>query len=116
MLAEKMLTQPGNFDSCWNFGPSEQNISVNDVVNLFKKFHGNIEVIYENDLNFNEAISLSLDTKKSREMLEWSPRLSIEAAVYLTVTWYRAYSEKRNMLAYSGRQILEYVKLVKTCN
>ncbi len=69
-----------------------------------------LEIQFERgDATRPEAGLLSLDSTKAKVELGWRPRLTIEAAVALTVEWYRAYREHADMRAFSERQIEHYV-------
>jgi CDP-glucose 4,6-dehydratase len=57
----------------------------------------------------SEDAVLRLDSTKSRVRLGWRPRLSLDAAIQLTVDWYRAHhAGQQSMLALSERQIAYY--------
>ena len=54
---------------------------------------------------------LRLDSTKARTILGWHPRLSFEAAVALTVDWYKAHLRGgTDMRAYTQRQIDLYTR------
>ena len=58
----------------------------------------------------HEAGLLMLDNTKSRELLGWSPRLSIDEAIAWTLEWYRAYANGKDMKEYSVRQIEKFLR------
>lgn len=56
----------------------------------------------------HEAHYLTLNAAKAHTALGWSPRLSLDDALELTVRWYKAYSEGRDMRQFSLGQIAAY--------
>ena len=57
-----------------------------------------------------ESKDLNINSKKVYKFLDWSPSLSIENAVNLTVEWYRAFKKKQDLFYLTKIQILNYFK------
>jgi CDP-glucose 4,6-dehydratase len=56
----------------------------------------------------HETPVLRLDATKAATQLGWRPRCSLDEALAMTVDWYRAYLEGRDMAAVSRQQINDY--------
>jgi len=59
----------------------------------------------------HEATLLSLDSALARHELDWRPRLSVAAALQMTVEWHKAYESGCAMDQFSMQQIEEYERL-----
>ena len=57
-----------------------------------------------------ESKDLNINSKKVYKFLDWSPSLSIENAVNLTIEWYRAFKKKQDLFYLTKIQILNYFK------
>ena len=80
-LAEQLVNEPVRFAEAWNFGPpAEERVEVGAVVERFVAAMGRGDVTFgEVDRNApHEASELRLDSAKSRLLLPWTPRLSLD--------------------------------------
>ena len=114
-LAYLSYTSKKNYlASSWNFGPNKSAcISVRQVLMQFKNR-------YQNKLNFvmpkkkylHEATYLSLDVKKAKKYLNWTPKWSVKKAIDYTNDWYEALSNKdlNEIKKVSKNQIMNYMK------
>ena len=59
-----------------------------------------------------ESKNLNINSRKVYKFLNWSPSLSIESAINLTIEWYRAFKKKQDLLYLTKLQILNYIKKV----
>ena len=91
LLAERLAGDRVQFGSSWNFGPRDE-----DAITVSELVHRLAAVWPEKRLDvriepaaLHEAGVLRLDTTRARMHLRWSPALSIDEAVALTVNWYR---------------------------
>jgi CDP-glucose 4,6-dehydratase len=110
VLAEKMLEDPHKYSEAWNFGPGYNgNRTVKDLTcEVIKNWgKGEWELMEENHKNYEHGL-LSLDISKARQILGWNPFLSFEESIKMTVDWYKAQSEKKNMQEFSLKQIELY--------
>ena len=57
-----------------------------------------------------ESKDLNINSKKVYKFLDWSPSLSIENAVNLTIEWYRAFKKRQDLFYLTKIQILNYFK------
>tara|TARA_B100001057_G_scaffold446114_1_gene484391 strand:+ start:23043 stop:24131 length:1089 start_codon:yes stop_codon:yes gene_type:complete len=97
----------------FNFGPKIKNsISVNHLINKFKKIDKNIQT--ENNIYKQkkiETIFLSLNCNKSKNKLYWEPCLDLNQTIKFTYDWYYNYYKKNNIFDFSKKQVLEYMKI-----
>jgi CDP-glucose 4,6-dehydratase len=110
-LAEKLLGD-ARLATGWNFGPrTDESASVGDVADVLARLWSS-GASWEQDPadHPHEAATLKLDSTKARLELGWTPRLSLEASLRLTVDWYESYSRGSDVAALMRRQIREYVE------
>ena len=107
LLAEKLKIDAEKYSSAWNFGP---NYGVQfSVLDMVKKLNHVFPVSVNTELSkFKETHFLSIDSAKSKKLLGWNPRFETMESIELTVAWYQAYVEKRDMLALTNLQIDRY--------
>ena len=94
----------------WNFGPEPKNhIKVSEVAEIVsKKLSSNISWV--NDVNYNppESEKLFLDSSKAVNQLRWKNRLDVEAALEMTVNWYRDLKNGKSAKFLMDRDIENY--------
>lgn len=110
LLAQKMWKEPTKFCEGWNFGPRAESIStVWDIASQVIEDYGQGEL---KDLSapdsLHEANLLMLDISKVQFKLGWTPRLSMNKCVLLTVEWYSSYKNK-NVYNVCVEQIDSYI-------
>lgn len=116
LLAEKLYSDPLNFSGSWNFGPKEESeISVLEVVHKIDDLWSEITGWRRGDQNRpfpHETDYLRLDSTKSIQVLGWNDSIiDINNGLALTVDWYKAYTEKVNMLDFSLKQAREFLSM-----
>lgn len=119
LLAESLYCDPARFSGAYNFGPSEGGeVSTSEIADLAVKVWGNgswkAAVPGEAHGAPHEARYLRLDAGKARQVLGWRPRLRLEQALEMTLSWYRESSKARDMFAFSSQQIAEYQRLIES--
>jgi CDP-glucose 4,6-dehydratase len=96
----------------FNFGPRKlNNQSVSNVINLINKdFDNSVKVIKKNSSvkNYNESKILTLNSNKSKKILNWQNKCSLELSIKLTSVWFKDYLKKKNILKLTQNQILNY--------
>jgi CDP-glucose 4,6-dehydratase len=112
-LAARLLTDGASYAGPWNFGPSTDGLAdVGTLARAMQRAWGpdGLQLQMSDGLQGpSEDAVLRLDSTKSRVRLGWRPRLSLDAAIQLTVDWYRAHhAGQQSMLALSERQIAYY--------
>jgi len=82
----------------WNFGPGTSSCkTVLEVVKKIISLWGTKKKIHIiKNTKFKEAKLLMLSSKKAKKELNWSPRLSFDETIQMTVDWYKSlfYKEK----------------------
>lgn len=108
-LAEMLSSDTGlNYATSWNFGPSDDPIAANQVVDKLSKISGSKNYILDENPNPNEAQSLMLDSAKARSALDWRPKLTLDEALLLTFDWYQSSKQENDMLSFTANQISDY--------
>ncbi|MEW5802914.1 MAG: CDP-glucose 4,6-dehydratase [bacterium] len=117
LLAEKLFADGSKYAESWNFGPSDRDIkAVLWIVEHIGQRFGQDGVQFELDdgMHPHEANYLKLDYSKAKIRLGWTPQLSIEQALELTVDWYRTYkSDPSSVRKLTESQINHYHNLVR---
>jgi CDP-glucose 4,6-dehydratase len=89
-LAQKLWNEP-RLAGAYNFGPrTHEAAAVRDVVELALESYGQGKVQFgEGDQGPHEAGWLSLETAKTRQLLDVSSRWSLSESITHTMNWYR---------------------------
>lgn len=98
-LAEALVVSGQAVADGWNFGPqtgNEQPVSV-VVDKLARLWGGDARWSRHQGEHLHEHHYLRLDCTKARTVLGWTPRLDLDTSLRLTVDWYRAYSEGKDL-------------------
>ena len=109
ILAQKLASSNGStLTGSWNFGPVDNHISVETVVNHLTKLTGYSQIINKNSTSHHEAPFLMLDSSKSQSLLGWRPKLLLDTALRLTLDWFQASRNNQDMMSHSIRDIEKY--------
>ena len=94
MLAQQLYHGRTDYDTCWNFGPNQNNLEpVSWVVDQMAKLWDDKTTWETKETEkYYEARSLKLDISKSTTKLLWSPKFNTEEALKLTVEWYKGWA------------------------
>ena len=122
ILAQKLYSKNGkNFETAWNFAPSlKQNLKVKKFVRILKTkmkskskiiIKKNFNKIKNNKIKIFESKHLNINSSKVKKNLKWSPKLTVEKALDLTIEWYCGFKEKKNLFKLSTEQINNYLKI-----
>lgn len=96
VLAEALVT--GKAPPAVNFGPTEAELSVRDMLGEWGQATGTPPVWRAMKAPpMAEKPRLALDSMLARKALGWSPRLTTRAAVAATAEWYAAWTAGQNM-------------------
>jgi CDP-glucose 4,6-dehydratase len=112
-LAEHLYIEGKRWSGAWNFGPAEDSVvTTAELVDKVFAAWGAGSWIPDATAAPYEARCLKLDCGKARQVLGWQPRLTLEEAIKLTVSWYRRASAGggNEMYAHSVAQIRSYGK------
>lgn len=112
LLAKKMWDDPISYCEGWNFGPNPESVStVWDVATKVVERYGKGTLKDVSDPKSpHEAKLLTLDISKARQRLGWTPRLTLDQSIALTVDWYKDYP-KMSVNEICKNQILNYLNL-----
>lgn len=117
-LGEKMMGDPINFGTSFNFGPpQESNKTVWEVVQRLINAYGKGNAIDVSDPNaLHEHNLLYLDITKANTMLNWQPRLTLDESVKFSIDWYKKYlSQNIDMYDFCAEQIMQYSQKGEKC-
>jgi len=94
----------------FNFGPDlRKSFNVIKILQLSQKYWKNGKwIIKENNSKFKEAKLLSLDSKKSRKILNWKIRVSINEVIKFVILWYQGYYFNRKKLVELTKKQLNF--------
>jgi len=106
-LAEKLYNGEKSFAESWNFGPAEEDSKpVGWILEEIKRIWNEpVNWQIAEGIQPHEARLLKLDSAKAKNQLKWSPKLSLDEAVEMTVQWYRGFKDKKNLTELTGNQI-----------
>jgi len=109
VLAEKLWAQSA-FAGAYNFGPPTHDAAtVREVVSLARQAFGRGETIFAIETTGpHEAGLLQLDISKTRAMLGFAPRWSLQETVHRTMNWYRAQAQGADAAALCSADIADY--------
>lgn len=95
----------------WNFGPEPTNCkTVLEVVKKIISFWGikkKIKIIKNPKLK--ESNLLMLNSEKAKNELNWTPKLSFDETIKMTVDWYKIFFETKDVEKISKKQIDFYL-------
>jgi CDP-glucose 4,6-dehydratase len=120
LLAERLgLDDAPAWRSAWNFGPREDSRPVRDIADRLVGLW-NAGATYGGDVSWQtheeyaapyEARTLAVDSTKARQILNWRPRLDLDAALEASTDWYQAQMNGAAMSAWSRAAIENYMTL-----
>ena len=112
ILAERMAQQDGkDYVGSWNFGPSGDPRSVEDVIKKLMSLAGSKNLVIDKNSGPSETNCLMLDSARARRMLDWESRLSVEQALEWTYEWFTKSQQGANMADFSLKQIYGFSEL-----
>lgn len=110
LLAQRMSEPDSNLTEGWNFGPEpDSDLPVGTIIERLAALWGSdARWEVDNDEHPHEAHYLKLDCAKAKSRLGWKPAIGIEEALHLTVGWYKAFQNEKDMRAETLAQIERY--------
>jgi len=113
-LAEKLLAEPAQVSSSFNFGPGDDDAwPVERIATKLADIWGDSASWYcDGAPTLHETHSLRVDSSRAREELGWKQHLRIETALEWTMDWYRAWQCGADMKQETLAQIAKYEELV----
>lgn len=110
-LAEHMYVYGKAYNGAWNFGPHENDRTVEWIVQYISekwKEGMSYKIIDDND-GLAESTYLKLDWSKARERLHWTPKWSIEKALDMAMEWLEWYMTEKDISTICLEQINQYM-------
>lgn len=109
MLAEALHKQGAQFAEAWNFGPEEKDARpVGWIADFLCSKIDGAAWQCDTEIQPHEATMLKLDSSKAKQLLHWSPRLNLQHALDMTLSWHQAWRGNKDMATFSLEQISEY--------
>ena len=107
MLAQRLIADPLPTSRAWNFGPAaHEACKVRELAARFAELWSRDARVEVNpDQGPHEAGLLALDSAEARAKLGWHSRMTLDAALQMTVDWYRACEDRQDMVDFTRRQI-----------
>lgn len=110
LLAEALIT--GKAPTAVNFGPTEAELSVRDMLVEWGRETGTPpDWRAMKAPPMAEKPRLALNSGLARKALDWSPRLTTRAAVAATAEWYAAWTAGQDMATVTDSTIRTYVEV-----
>jgi CDP-glucose 4,6-dehydratase len=112
-LAEKLWESGTEYTGAWNFGPNIEEIKPVSwlVERLATLWGGGASWEIDSGQHPHEDHFLKLDCTKSKSLLPWYPRLSIETLMDWIVEWYQSAESKADIRNLTEEQITRYENL-----
>ena len=108
-LSKNLFKQENDCSGPWNFGPEERDAkSVRYILEKLKSFDENVEWEIDGAGQFHEANFLMVSSQKSKALLNWFPRWSIDDALKHTLDWHDAFLSGVTMQNFSLKQIADF--------
>ncbi|PYS69762.1 MAG: CDP-glucose 4,6-dehydratase [Acidobacteria bacterium] len=110
LLAEKLFEGKNEFGTAWNFGPDENAAKPVKLVleEIEKNWDAGVEWKISNGNHPHETNILKLDSSKARAELGWNSILTLPESLTMTIDWYRAFRDKKDLLELTKNQINLY--------
>lgn len=111
MLGKALVERGQDFASAWNFGPrANDGIAVGELAGRIAGASG-VTLRTNTDENaLHEAALLRIDSSKAAANLGWSPSISIDRAIELTVRGYQDFGSRDDVLPAMTNILEEYWK------
>lgn len=113
LLAEYLITCDGVYETAFNFGPPEEGAKPVDWLakRMAELWGDDARWDLDDEPRVHEAMQLKLDASRARSVLNWRPRLPIEAALCWLVDWHKAREQGADMQAFTLSQISAFESL-----
>ena len=91
ILAKKQFESPSKFSGAWNFGTKQNTVTnVEEIVKKIINYWGAGKYKVKSNNTHYEQTNLQLNINKAQKILKWTPTLSINESIKLTVEWYKS--------------------------
>ena len=111
-LAQALYSNPMEFSSAWNFGPSEEAKSVGYVIQTLIDLSGAKSYkLLKKTSQPHEEKCLMLDSSRAKTILNWRSKLDLRSCLTWTMDWHYASAEQNDMTEFSISQIQRYCEI-----
>jgi CDP-glucose 4,6-dehydratase len=109
-LAERLYTEGARHAQAWNFGPADSAAQpVRWIVErLAAHWGGAAHWAVDQTPQPHEANYLKLDSSKARMQLGWTPRWSLDDALFRIAVWHQAYLAGHDLRTHTLNEINDY--------
>lgn len=115
LIGEKLLSGQKWAATGWNFGPKyEDNLNVENVVQLVKRYWDEVEYKIEANDTLHEANVLKLDCSKAYFELKWKSIWNYNDTFERTINWYKTFYENKTLE--SDNDLDLYIKSARKLN
>ncbi len=114
MLAERLMEDPAQFSSAWNFGPVETDAKPVSWIadHVARSWGDGASWSQDAAVHPQESHFLKLDASKARTYLGWNPVLPLHEALSWIVEWYRGFEAGSDVGRVTRSQIESYEALL----
>ena len=114
LLAEKQYNgKIKGINNCWNFGPDKRNFKkVIEIVRYIKK-NSKLEYRIKKNKNYKETEILKLNSFKTKNLLGWVSKWSINESLNKTIEWNNLVIRGKSVKNICENQFLELLKTKK---
>lgn len=111
LLSQRLAENAHDFSGAWNIGPRpDDHVTVGDLIARLHRSWGNGgSQSTREDRSVPEAKYLFLDTGKARKKLSWEPLMTLDHALWLTATWYKAFYRREKVFELTMQQLKQNV-------
>ncbi len=110
-LGWKLLEGERRFAQGWNFGPSDDAVRVQEVVESARFYWSKIEYEIDGEGHPHEAKMLKLDCSKAHTQLRWRDVWDLQTTIEKVTKWYQAFYENAYVNTY--HDLCAYIEAAK---
>ena len=113
LLGYKLYKNKKKYSGSWNFGTNNNTVtSVEEVVKKVIIYWGSGKYQINSKNKHYEQENLQLNIHKAKKILKWTPTLSINESIKLTVEWYKStIVTKEKYEKITEKQIRDFLKI-----
>ena len=113
LLGYKLYKNKKTYSGAWNFGTNKNTVTnVEEVVKKIINYWGSGKYQIKSKSNHYEQANLQLNINKAKKILKWTPTLSINNSIKLTVEWYKSVLvDKEKYEKITEKQIKDFLKI-----
>jgi CDP-glucose 4,6-dehydratase len=113
LLGYKLHKDKKTYSGAWNFGTKQNTVTnVEEVVKKIINYWGAGKYKVKSNNTHYEQTNLQLNINKAQKILKWTPTLSINESIKLTVEWYKSVLiSKEKYEKITEKQIRDFLKI-----